>query len=159
MSFLPEHIESRLREEIERRGLHLLDLKRRGERGTTVIEIVVDGEEGVTLDMLSQLSRFAALLLDEEEDAIPGRYKLEVSSAGLDRPLEHLWQYRKNIGRLVKLVFDDESGKRLVEIFRLTDIADGSLIVEPKIKRPKSTPEPIAIPLERIARATIEPQF
>jgi ribosome maturation factor RimP len=159
MSFLPEHIEARLREEIERRGLTLLDLKRRGERGTTVIEIVVDSEEGVKLDDLTELSRWTSALFDEIEDAIPGRYKLEVSSGGLDRPLEHLWQYRKNLGRLIKLTFDDEAGTRKTELFRLIDLHDDMLTVTPKKKVSKGAEEHLVIPLSRVTRAVIEPQF
>ena len=86
MGFLPENIEGRLRDEVTRRGLVLLEIKRRGERGSTVIEVIVDSEEGVKLDDLTELSRWTSALFDEAEDAIPGRYKLEVSSAGLDRP-------------------------------------------------------------------------
>ena len=162
MSFLPEHIEARLRDEVARRGLVLLDLKRRGERGTTVIEIVIDSEAGVKLDDLTELSRWTSALFDEAEEEIPGRYKLEVTSAGLDRPLEHLWQYRKNVGRLLKLTFEDESGMRKTELFRLSAVDDDSLSVTPKSQkngRSKVAEEPIVIPLSRVVRAIIEPQF
>ena len=160
MTFLPEHIETRLREEIARRGMVLLDLKRRGERGTTVLEVVVDSEDGVKLDDLTELSRWTSALLDEDEEAIPGRYKLEVSSAGLDRPLEHLWQYRKNFGRLIKLTFDDESGTRKTELFRLIDLHDDMLTVAPAKKKPvKGEEVHISIPLAQVARAIVEPQF
>lgn len=160
MSFLPEDIEGRLRDEIARRGMVLLDLKRRGERGSTVIEVIVDSEEGVKLDELTELSRWTSALLDESEETIPGRYKLEVSSAGLDRPLEHLWQYRKNIGRLLKVTFDDESGTRKTELFRLVDLHDDVLTVAPKKNRPKKESEEVlTIPLARVTRAVVEPQF
>jgi ribosome maturation factor RimP len=137
----------------------LLDLKRRGERGTTVVEVVVDSEDGVKLDDLTELSRWTSELFDEAEDEIPGRYRLEVSSAGLDRPLEHLWQYRKNLGRLIKLTFDDDSGTRKTELFRLIDLHDGVLTVTPKKKLAKGEEEQIAIPLSQVIRAVVEPQF
>jgi ribosome maturation factor RimP len=159
MNFLPEHIETRLRDEIAHRGMVLLDLKRRGERGTTVIEVVVDSEEGVKLDDLTELSRWTAALFDEAEEAIPGRYRLEVSSAGLDRPLEHLWQYRKNLGRLIKLTFDDDSGTRKTELFRLIDLHDDMLTVAPSKKPKKGDEVHLVIPLARVTRATVEPQF
>jgi ribosome maturation factor RimP len=159
MTFLPEHIEARLREEIARRGMVLLDLKRRGERGTTVVEVIVDSEDGVKLEDLTELSRWTSALFDEDEEAIPGRYKLEVSSAGLDRPLEHLWQYRKNLGRLVKLTFDDDSGTRKTELFRLIDVHDDVLTVTPKKKPSKGEEVHVTIPLSRVTRATVEPQF
>jgi ribosome maturation factor RimP len=159
MSFLPENIEERMRDEIARRGMVLLDLKRRGERGSTVLEVIVDSEEGVKLDAITELSRWISALLDEAEELLPGRYKLEVSSAGLDRPLEHLWQYRKNVGRLLKVTFDDEEGTRKTELFRLVEVNEGSLLVELKALKAKVAPVPFAIPLDRVKRAVVEPQF
>lgn len=159
MSFLPEHIEGRLRDEIDRRGMVLLELKRRGERGSTILEIIVDSEEGINLDAITELSRWTSALLDEAEESLPGRYKLEVSSGGLDRPFEHLWQYRKNVGRLLKVTFDGEDGTRKTEIFRLVAVNDDSLTVEPKVAKGKAAPEPVSLPLDRIKRAVVEPQF
>lgn len=159
MGFLPEHIESRLREHIEQRGLVLLELKRRGERGTTVLEVIIDSEGGINLDDLAELSRWTSALLDEAEDEIPGRYRLDVSSAGLDRPLEHFWQYRKNIGRFLKITFDDEKAGRTTELFRLINVEEGALVLEPGNVRGKKPVEPLVIPLDRVTRAVVEPQF
>ncbi len=48
-----------------------------------------------------------------EEAAIypDGDFSLEVSSAGLDEPLKSLRQYKKNIGRLVEVQFQDGTQK------------------------------------------------
>ncbi len=159
MSFLPEHIEARLRDEITRRGLVLLDLKRRGERGSSILEIVIDSEAGVKLDDLTELSRWTSELLDEADESLPGRYKLEVSSGGLDRPLEHLWQYRKNVGRFLKVTFDNDEGISRTELVRLVEVSDNSLLVEPKAGKPKAAAEAFTISLDRVKRAIVEPQF
>ena len=98
---LPEHIEQRIAEAVGERNLYLLEILRRGRQNSTVLEVIVDAEEGVDLDALAELSRSVGGILDEEEEAIKGRYRLEVSTPGLDRPLKHDWQYRKNIGRLI----------------------------------------------------------
>ncbi|MBS1913145.1 MAG: hypothetical protein JST22_14245 [Bacteroidetes bacterium] len=148
-----------MRREIAQRGMVLLDLKRRGERGSTVLEIVVDSEEGVTLDALAELSRWTGALLDDHEASLPGRYRLEVSSAGLDRPLEHLWQYRKNIGRRIKVTFDDQSGMRKTELFKLVDVIDNQLLIAPIKGRAASEGEPEPIALAHVVRAVIEPAF
>ena len=116
MGILPDDIEEKLRAEVERRGLILLDLVQRGQRNSKVLEVIIDSEQGVGLDELTELSRWIGGLFDEHEDAVPGRYRLEVSSGGLDRPLQFDWQYRKNIGRLIKLSFKDGDGVGLTEI-------------------------------------------
>jgi ribosome maturation factor RimP len=159
MSFLPDDIERRLRQEIERMGLVLLDLKRRGQQNTTVIEVIVDADRGVTLDELAELTRWVSALLDEVEAAIPGRYRLEVSSAGLDRPLEHDWQFRKNVGRLVKITFDDDEGRRKTEVYRLLESTGENLTVGPKAKNAKPGVGILTIPVDRVTRAVIEPEF
>jgi ribosome maturation factor RimP len=160
MSVLPENIVEQLQAEIDRRGLVLLELKRRGQRNTTVIEIIVDSEQGVSIDDLAEINRWLSALLDEHEDAIAGRYRLEVSSAGLDRPLEHDWQFRKNIGRLVKLTFDDEKGGRTTTTFRLLGIDDNGVTVGSAGKNSKKGGgEELTIPRERIERVVIEPEF
>ncbi len=137
----------------------LLELKRRGERGTSVIEVIVDSESGVKLDEITELSRWTGALLDEAEESIPGRYRLEVSSAGLDRPLEHRWQYSKNIGRLLKLTYDDETGNRATGLFELVDLDGDMLILQPRNAKGKSTPLPTSVRLEHVVRAVVEPQF
>ena len=42
MAFLPEHIEKRISGEVAARGLVLLELRQRGQRNTTVVEVIVD---------------------------------------------------------------------------------------------------------------------
>jgi ribosome maturation factor RimP len=162
MNVLPDTIVTLLHQEIDRRGLTLLELKRRGQRNTTVVEVIVDSEQGVGIDELAELNRWIGALLDEHEEAIAGRYRLEVSSAGLDRPLEHDWQYRKNIGRLLKLTYDDEAGRSRTDIYRLVGIDDTTLSLSPKAtgKKGRSAEgEVITIPRERIRRAVIEVEF
>lgn len=159
---LPIRTEERLREEIERRGLILLEAGRRGQGGTSVVEVIVDSETGARLDELTDLARWTSTLLDEADSDLPGRYRLEVTTPGLDRPLEYLWQFRKNIGRLLKL-FLDENGRQSTGFFRLLGVSDTMLTVEPappggrRSAARKGTER--AIPMTAIVRATVEPQF
>lgn len=159
MGFLPDSIEQRLREEIDARGLVLVELKRRGERGSTVIEIIVDAETAdVTLDQLADVNRWAGDLFDEIEEELPSRYRIEVSTPGLSRPLEHHWQYRKNVGRLMKVSFRDETDTVRSDLFRLVDVAGTTLVLAPKSRR-KGEGESMTVELDRIVKAVVEPEF
>jgi len=60
------------------------------------------GVVGVTLDDCSRVSYQVSAMMDVE-DPIPGKYLLEVSSPGIDRPLFKLQDYRKYIGNNVKI--------------------------------------------------------
>ena len=164
MSGLPEHIEQQIADLIAGSDVYLLEISRRGQQNSTVIEIIVDSETGVDLDSLAVLSREISTLLDEHEEAIKGRYRLEVSTPGLDRPLEHEWQFRKNIGRLVKVLWENEEGVKQTELFRLKGIDGEGLVLEKTrkgkkgVKQKESGEEMILAP-ERIERINVEPEI
>lgn len=68
----------------------------------TLITILVDTLEGVTIDQCALMSRKLAHFI-EENVLIEDAYNLEVSSPGLDFPLSQGWQFQKNQGRTVKV--------------------------------------------------------
>lgn len=69
------------------------------------IRVVVDGDDGITLDQVAELSRAVAEALDEDAGTAVGAapYVLEVSSPGVDRPLTEPRHWRRAAGRLVTL--------------------------------------------------------
>lgn len=77
-----------------RRGLELVQVHLGSERGGGVLRILIDRPRqddkpgsGVDIDDCQGLSREVSSLLDEDPDIIPGSFRLEVSSPGLERPL------------------------------------------------------------------------
>ena len=68
----------------------------------SVVRVVVDRDEGVTLDDIADVSRAVSEVLDSNDDGM-GRtpYVLEVSSPGVDRPLTEPRHWRRNTGRMV----------------------------------------------------------
>lgn len=71
-----------------------------------IVEVLIDGDEGISIDDCAQISRSLGEKIDEE-DFFEGAYKLEVSSPGLNKPLKLLRQYKKNMGREVTVLTDD----------------------------------------------------
>jgi ribosome maturation factor RimP len=65
-----------------------------------LLRVYVDSENGVNVDDCSKISRQISAILDVE-DPIEGRYLLEVSSPGIDRPLFTVAQCRRYIGQMV----------------------------------------------------------
>jgi len=85
-------------------GYVLLDVSE-DKRGN-YIRIVIDSEGAVTLDDTTRLSQ--SLRDSNEIDArFPGGFRLEVTSPGLDQPLQYAFQYQKNIARQLKVTFMD----------------------------------------------------
>jgi len=64
--------------------------------------VVIDGDDGVNIDDCAKISRELSKALDESP-LFEASYLLEVSTPGLDQPLKLNRQYRKNIGRKLKV--------------------------------------------------------
>jgi len=77
-------------------GLELVDV----EMKSGVLQVTVDREGGVDLEALTDANRAVSALLDEV-DPIPGRYSLEVSSPGIERPLRTPAHFAKAVGATV----------------------------------------------------------
>lgn len=88
----------------DRQNVELVDL-RFGRSGRDVtLEVVVDRDGDVDFDLITEVSKDLSDALDEDEDLIEGSYILEVSSAGLERPLMKPADYERFAGREVKAV-------------------------------------------------------
>src|SRR5262249_52955495 len=84
-------------------GLELVDVQYRPEGGRTVLRLLIDRPEGgVTLDQLTHVSRELGDVLDAH-DAVPGRYHLECSSPGLNRPLLREAHFQRALGKRVRV--------------------------------------------------------
>src|SRR5690606_7871408 len=70
------------------------------------LEVLVDGDQGISIQDCAAISRHVGFHL-EEEGIVDHAYRLEVSSPGVDTPLASLRQYRKNIGRNVQVKLAD----------------------------------------------------
>ena len=93
-------IEQRVRELVEekisdREDLFIVSIKM---HKNNVLEILLDGDQGITIDACVGVSKHVGFHL-EEENVIDHAYRLEVSSPGIDSPLVLTRQYIKKIGR------------------------------------------------------------
>jgi ribosome maturation factor RimP len=94
-------------------GLELVDVQYRPEGGRVVLRLLIDRPDGgVTLDELARLSRELGDVLDAH-DAVPGRYHLECSSPGVNRPLLREPHFRRAMGERVRIrTHDPIEGRR-----------------------------------------------
>lgn len=97
---------------VEEHGMMFIDFVTRGEGRVKVVELFIDGEEGVTADICAAISRDISKVI-EEMDLFEGPSRLDVSSPGVSRPLIHLKQYTKHIGRNFEIAYlEEESTKK-----------------------------------------------
>jgi ribosome maturation factor RimP len=102
MSDLNQKIKGWIDDYVGQGPIFLVDLLVTQGARRTLISILLDTEEGVTIEECALLSRKLGHHMEENE-WIEEAYNLEVSSPGLDYPLTQGWQFKKNIGRQIKV--------------------------------------------------------
>jgi len=117
-----------------------------------ILEILLDGDNGIAIEDCVQVSRHVGFHL-EEENVIDKAYRLEVSSPGIDSPLLLKRQYEKNIGRDVKVVLLDGTKKE----GELLSITETSISIEEKVKEKgkKAVLVQTEIPLDQIKETKV----
>ncbi|WP_405602683.1 ribosome maturation factor RimP [Streptomyces sp. NBC_01410] len=132
--------------------LEEIEVSRAGKR--RMLRIIVDSDEGATLDACAELSRVISQKLDETDAMGEGEYVLEVSSPGADRPLTEHRHYVRATGRLVKLQLH-ESGDLVARILTVDD--EGLDLEVPGVKGRKPTSRRVTF--AEIAKARVELEF
>ena len=98
-------------------GVFLVEATVKGSDGSTKVTVLLDGDEGVDVNQCGAVSRQLGNYLEENE-LFEEKYRLEVSSAGVDYPLKFPRQYVKNIGRdlSIKLIDGEDLKGRLLSV-------------------------------------------
>ncbi len=97
---MEDKVTSLLKPAIQESGFELVELKLVRRKSSSLLQLLIDKVGGITLDECAELSRQLSYLL-EVDDPIEGRFILEVSSPGLDRPLTTEQDFRIKIGERV----------------------------------------------------------
>lgn len=84
-------------------GLELVGIEFSPNSGSSLLRVYIDeAERGITIDDCERASREISALLDVN-DPVAGRYTLEVSSPGLERPLFTPAHFERFAGEQVKI--------------------------------------------------------
>lgn len=81
---------------LARLGLELFDVEFAGH----TLQVFVDREGGLDLDAIGAATEVVSELLDRD-DPVPGRYTLEVSSPGVERPLRTPAHFQRHVGETI----------------------------------------------------------
>jgi ribosome maturation factor RimP len=93
---------SLLRPAVTAAGLDLENVRITAVGRRRLLKIIVDGDGGVTLDKITEVSRALSAELDANGAMGEAPYTLEVSSPGAERPLTEPRHWRRAAGRLVR---------------------------------------------------------
>lgn len=109
----------------ERPSLFLIDFS---VTDANKITVILDGDQGVTLQDCINVSR----AIEHNLDRVEHDFSLEVTSAGATSPLKMSRQYHKNIGRTLRVKTGDATFEA-----PLTQVLDDRIVLEWEAREPK----------------------
>ena len=147
MDTLTEQLHDMIQPLCEEQGLILVGVALHGVANARTLRITADTEAGITLKQCKVLSNEISDLLFRKE-LIAGNYRIEVSSPGLNKPLEHPFEYRRNLNRDLKVSFVQDGESREV-VGKLIELSDAAITLELKKER-------IVVALDQIEKAVVK---
>ena len=115
--------------------------------GQRILDVTIDGDSGVNLDEVAEVSRAISEFLDNSDAMGNEPYVLEVGTRGVTKPLTKSVHWSRNVGRLVNV-----AGDAINAIGRIVEFNDPNVTLDIKGK-------PRVISIKEISRAHIEVEF
>lgn len=156
MTGLKQTIEGLVEKHLPDESHFVVEVKLEEKAGKMRLLILIDADQGLTIDSCALVSRAVSEELETNE-IMDQAYLLEVSSPGLDYPLSSARQYQKNIGRDLKVLLNSgtEVSGKLLEVQE----AGIKLLVKKKEKGKKATEEEVVFPTEEIKKSIVQVSF
>lgn len=106
MDILHDKLRALIAPVLQNFNVDFIALELKGSKRNLVVRVIVDQDGGITLAACAAISRALSSQL-EVADIIPGRYRLDVSSPGVDWPLKTVRDFQRHLGREVSLHYRD----------------------------------------------------
>ena len=103
MTALPSHVLELAERAASTHGVEVLELKLRGQGRGRVLSVILDADGPVEADVVERVSKDLSRALDQD-DPLQGSYTLEVTTPGLERPLQSARDFRRQRGHEVSIV-------------------------------------------------------
>jgi len=145
----PDQLRTALNAVVEAMGYELVGVEFHPHKGNALLRVYIDKEARVTVDDCAQVSHQISGVLDVE-DLIPGKYTLEVSSPGLDRPLFGEEHFVRFAGHEVRIQLTTPLHGRRKFKGRLVGVRGGQVVLA-------SEGQELLVPLEAIDKARLVP--
>jgi ribosome maturation factor RimP len=138
---------------LEELGFRLVRVKVSGRDGGTVQVMAERSDGAMTIDDCAQISRKLSPLLDAL-DPMPGAYRLEVSTPGIDRPLVRPSDFASWTGHEAKVELKELVDGRKRFRGRIEGVADGEALLRVELAG-EDEPQVIGIPFSLIDEAKL----
>jgi ribosome maturation factor RimP len=100
---LPSHVLELAERAASTHGVEVLELQLRGQGRGRVLSVILDADGPVEADVVERVSKELSRALDQA-DPLQGSYTLEVTTPGLERPLQSGRDFRRQRGHEVRIV-------------------------------------------------------
>jgi ribosome maturation factor RimP len=128
MTSLPPGVQELAERVAASHGIDVLEARLAGGGSRQLLSVVIDADGPVEAGVVEQVSRELSRALDDA-DPIEGRYVLEVTTPGLDRPLRTPRDFRRQLGHEVSVTVATAGGpQRLQGVVRA--VGDDRLTLE-----------------------------
>lgn len=132
-------------------GYELIEIEYHPNPNYGVLRLYIDKEEGIQVEDCSDVSRQISAILDVE-DPVPGKFSLEISSPGMDRPLRRLQDFERFTGEVAKIKTSMPfEGQRNFK-GRIKGVEEDLIIIECENKE-------VRLPVTAIDKARLVPDF
>lgn len=101
---LLQEIEQVIQDKLAGSEYYLVDVVGKDNKGK--MQFLIDGDNGISIDKCSEISRTVSRYIDENELG-EEKFIYEISSPGVDRPLKSLRQYPQHVGRGLAVKLND----------------------------------------------------
>jgi ribosome maturation factor RimP len=131
----------------------VLDVRVNARMNPPKITVIVDGDNGITIDDCANISRALSDAIDKEN--VLEDYSLEVTTPGIDQPLRLPRQYTKHVGRNMKIELKDKTVVRgkLIE-------ADATSVAIEEEQKTKKAPKTVQkLTFEQIEKTLVMISF
>ena len=156
MRHAPGNIQAIVEPVVTSLGYELVGIEYLMQGRNGLLRVYIDAEDGIMVEDCQRVSHQLSGVLDVE-DIIKGKYQLEVSSPGLDRPLfteEHFERFQGHKARLKLTV--PLAGQRKFK-GTLKGVKDNQVVLEISSKAVGN--EEILLPLSAIDKANLIPEI
>lgn len=124
---------------------------------TNNFKIYLDADSGLGIEKCIKINRALYKQMDEMGMYPDGDFSLEVSSAGIDEPFKQVRQYKKNVGRTVSVVMQQDDLAYEGELTEATDEAITLQYTEGKGKH--AVTKTVTLPIEAIKQTKVLIKF
>ena len=151
-------------------GAYLVDVSVRGKRSQRKIEVLMDDDSGIRIQQCAWFSRRLREKIEGDDDLLEQvgeNFDIMVSSPGLGEPILIPRQYRRHIGKLLRVKYHDAAGVEAeldghLQEAHLSETERSSLLIAPVSngkKGTKSAIEAVTLYLDHIISAVPEAEL